>query len=186
MGGQYAGKIYAPTSLYLSFSVTTSSSRRWSSCAYFYAVAWVLDRIVIASIKRLVQRTRAEFDDQLIQLLHGPIYKTVMLVGCAVATLILDLPERAEQIVFSVLITVALLIWSVVVFKLVRITLRRISRDPRRAQMLNLQTLPLFENIAIVLLVGISVYYIFSAWNVDMTAWLASAGIVGIAVGFRC
>jgi len=27
-------------------------------------------------------------------------------------------------------------------------------------------------------------YYIFVSWNVDMTAWLASAGIIGIAVGF--
>ena len=30
----------------------------------------------------------------------------------------------------------------------------------------------------------LAVYIIFTAWNIDMTAWLASAGIVGIAVGF--
>ena len=28
------------------------------------------------------------------------------------------------------------------------------------------------------------VYFIFRAWHIDMTAWLASAGIVGIAIGF--
>ena len=35
-----------------------------------------------------------------------------------------------------------------------------------------------------ILIVVLAVYVIFSAWKVDMTAWLASAGIVGIAVGF--
>jgi small-conductance mechanosensitive channel len=42
----------------------------------------------------------------------------------------------------------------------------------------------LFQNIAMIAIVVISVYIIFTAWNVDMTAWLASAGIIGIAVGF--
>jgi MscS family membrane protein len=33
-------------------------------------------------------------------------------------------------------------------------------------------------------IVVVAVYIIFSAWNIDMTVWLASAGIIGIAVGF--
>ena len=150
----------------------------------FYAVAWILDRIVIAALKKLTQRTRAELDDHLVQLLHRPVFQSLMLIGCAVAILVLAPPERVEQILFSLLKTIAVLIWSFVAFKLARITLQRLAQDPRRMRVLNAQTLPLFENIAIVLLAGIAVYYVVSAWNVDMTAWLASAGIVGIAVGF--
>ena len=30
----------------------------------------------------------------------------------------------------------------------------------------------------------IAVYAVFRSWNIDMTAWLASAGVVGVAVGF--
>ena len=150
----------------------------------FYALAWILDRFVIVTLRKLAQRTHAEFDDQILQLLHGPIYQSVMLVGCAVATLILVLPERLQQVVFSVLMTIAVIIWSLVAFRLIRITLRRMAADQRRVRVLNMQSLPLFENAAIVVLAGIAIYYIFSAWNVDMTAWLASAGIVGIAVGF--
>ncbi|HKJ51332.1 MAG TPA: mechanosensitive ion channel domain-containing protein, partial [Gammaproteobacteria bacterium] len=41
-----------------------------------------------------------------------------------------------------------------------------------------------FDNLAMIVIVAIAVYMVFSAWGVDMTAWLASAGIVGIAVGF--
>jgi len=35
-----------------------------------------------------------------------------------------------------------------------------------------------------IIILVLCVYFVFSVWGVDMTAWLASAGIVGIAVGF--
>jgi small-conductance mechanosensitive channel len=42
----------------------------------------------------------------------------------------------------------------------------------------------LFTNLAAIIIIALAVYFIFQAWHIDMTAWLASAGIVGIAVGF--
>ena len=42
----------------------------------------------------------------------------------------------------------------------------------------------LFTNLAAVVIIALAVYFIFHSWNVDMTAWLASAGIAGIAIGF--
>ncbi|WP_235615331.1 mechanosensitive ion channel family protein [Candidatus Thiodiazotropha endoloripes] len=46
------------------------------------------------------------------------------------------------------------------------------------------QTLPLFTNLFAITFFIFAVYFIFQAWHIDMTAWLASAGIIGIAVGF--
>jgi len=43
---------------------------------------------------------------------------------------------------------------------------------------------PLFRNLASIVLVTGAIYFIFLAWGINVTAWLASAGIVGIAVGF--
>jgi small-conductance mechanosensitive channel len=80
--------------------------------------------------------------------------------------------------------TYAVVIWSVCAFKVIRLMLRKMSRTTSHAQMLHAQTLPVFENLTVVVIVGIAIYYIFSAWHIDMTAWLASAGIVGIAIGF--
>ncbi len=34
------------------------------------------------------------------------------------------------------------------------------------------------------ILAGAAAYFLFKAWNADISAWLASAGILGIAVGF--
>ena len=46
------------------------------------------------------------------------------------------------------------------------------------------RTEPLFENLARILFVGIAVYFFFLFWGIEVTAWLASAGVIGIAVGF--
>ena len=56
---------------------------------------------------------------------------------------------------------------------------------PSKAQaLIRTQTRPLFQNLAYIVVLIIAVYLIFRSWNVDMTAWLASAGIAGIAIGF--
>ena len=46
------------------------------------------------------------------------------------------------------------------------------------------RTLPLFEMILKVVVVGGFLYFVCIAWNVPLTSWLASAGVIGIAVGF--
>jgi small-conductance mechanosensitive channel len=84
----------------------------------------------------------------------------------------------------SALLSYAVFIWSLFLIKFSRSVLRQMAINPTRFALLRNQTLPLFENIAIILVLGLAVYLIFSAWHIDMTAWLASAGIVGIAVGF--
>ncbi len=62
--------------------------------------------------------------------------------------------------------------------------LGHVARSDRHISILHPQTLPLFENITNIAIFVFAVYIIFSTWHVDMTAWLASAGIVGIAIGF--
>lgn len=78
----------------------------------------------------------------------------------------------------------ALLIWTGFVMRLTRYVLYGVSKNQKSAMWLHPQTLPLFENLASIVIVVLAIYYLFSLWHIDMTAWLASAGIVGIAVGF--
>jgi small-conductance mechanosensitive channel len=108
----------------------------------------------------------------------------VIILGLALAVALLPMPETFDYIAFSVLRTLAYVIWSIFLLRVTRAILRFVAQDEQRMAVLRPQTLPLFENLAIILIVVLSVYVIFTAWDIDMTAWLASAGIVGIAVGF--
>jgi MscS family membrane protein len=150
----------------------------------FLVLAWIFDRFIGATLKNLIARTRFKFDDQIIDHLHSPIYFSVILIGVALAVKLVAIGEPYDFIIFSSLRTIAYVVWTVFLIRMVRSILRIVAVNDQRVAILHPQTLPLFENIALIVIVVLAVYVIFSAWNVDMTAWLASAGIVGIAVGF--
>jgi small-conductance mechanosensitive channel len=147
-------------------------------------LAWIFDHFICAALRNMTRRTHFSFGDELIGHFHKPIYASVMLLGLALAANLLEIGEPYDFFVFSGLKTVAFIVWSIFLLRVVRSVLRGLAAHEDRIQILHPQTLPLFENIAMIIIVVLSIYVIFSAWNVDMTAWLASAGIVGIAVGF--
>jgi small-conductance mechanosensitive channel len=152
--------------------------------AGFWILALIIDRIIITRVRKLAAKTDAAIDDQLIEFLHRPLFLSVLMVGLAMATLLLKLPETFQSVTFSVFYTIALIIWAQFLLRLTRSVLRSFADNPDKVDVLHPKTLPLFENLAFIVIIALAIYYIFSYWHVDMTAWLASAGIIGIAVGF--
>ena len=57
-------------------------------------------------------------------------------------------------------------------------------RHRERFQLIQPQTLPLFYNASMLFIIASAVYFLFLAWKIDPTAWLASAGIIGLALSF--
>jgi len=71
-----------------------------------------------------------------------------------------------------------------VVFIQGREVLQHTSKSRRKVKFVQRETLPLFQNLALILAFIFGTYLVFNAWNIDMTAWFASAGIAGVAIGF--
>lgn len=149
-----------------------------------FVVAWLMNRYLIALLEKLASKTRGYLDDRLIGDLRRPLFSTVLILGFASATGVLRLSEGVQSTISSVLQMLAVLVWTLFALKLIPVLLRRLAERDRTPAVVNAQTVPLFQNIANMTVLVLSVYYIFSSWHVDMTAWLASAGIVGIAVAF--
>jgi small-conductance mechanosensitive channel len=146
--------------------------------------ATIIDRVIMRLLKKLSGRTQSHLDDQILTFLSLPLFQSILLIGLAAAMAMLKLGEVAEEVVFSVLQSYAVLLWSLFLIRMARLVLRRMAQSSARFALIRNQTLPLFENIALLLVIGLSIYLVFTAWRIDMTAWLASAGIIGIAVGF--
>ncbi len=148
---------------------------------YFIAklVNWGLSRLVHLILKK----TRTLFDDHVVELLRGPAFASVFLVALSIAA-VLVLEGSMETATLSLFKSVAVVIWTLFLLQLARLILRAMSGTPDRFAIIRSQTLPLFENLALLVIIGAAIYFLFTAWNIDMTAWLASAGIVGIAIGF--
>lgn len=127
------------------------------------------------------QRTNLAFIFQAIRL---PISVSILLIGLNSAFNAFELSESSTTLVLMVLQSVDVVIWGQFFYRSSQFSLKNLSQKAKDGSIIRPQTLPLFENAAAVLVVLLVMYLLFINWNIDMSAWLASAGIIGIAVGF--
>ena len=146
--------------------------------------AYLLTAIIQRGVLRAVNKTRFQLGGEVISNLHQPVFYSILMVGFAIALLVSPLDGRVESASVSLLKTANIFIWTAFFIRLSSILLRATARHPQRQQLVNPQSLPLFKNLAFLIIFAIAFYLAFQVWGVDMTAWLASAGVVAIAIGF--
>jgi len=151
--------------------------------AAFLLMGKIADWIISGLVGRIAKRSSNNFDDDLISLVHRPIFLSFGLIGLGLATRRLDLPEMPTSVTVSLLQTIAVFVWFRALSRLNNLvvdTLRKSRSNP----IVESGMLALLHNVLKVMLFALAGYFIFLAWNIDVTAWLASAGIVGLALSF--
>ena len=151
--------------------------------AAFIIVGKIADWTISGIIGRFAKKSDNEFDDSLVDLVHRPVFLSFVLTGLALGTKRLGLPETPTFVTVNVLQTIAIFVWYAAfnqLNRLIVITLRKSSTN----KLVKSGMLSLLHNVMKVVLVAIAIYFVFLAWNIDVTAWLASAGIVGLALSF--
>ncbi|MFK5956836.1 MAG: mechanosensitive ion channel family protein [Planctomycetota bacterium] len=160
----------------------------WAQAGIVIGTALVLSKIFdwlcTGVFRTLTRKTRTKSDDLILEALHAPVVNTVILVGLAVASRLLGFEESIGTFTNRALLTIGLFVWAIFIFRLSGILLRAASHNSNRFAAVQGSTFPLFNNLAKVLLFGLMVYLAIGIWNFDATGWLASAGVVGLAVGF--
>jgi small-conductance mechanosensitive channel len=150
----------------------------------FFGLAKILDVIFTRVIKGWIQKTRLKLDDQLIDIFHKPVFLSILLFGLGLATERLAFNDTFSFITLGGLKTVAVFFWTFAAARFLKLLLNLVSRDESRFKLVQTRTLPLFSNLLILLTTGLSIYIIFLVWDIDLTAWIASAGILGLAISF--
>jgi MscS family membrane protein len=146
--------------------------------------AYLIDRIVSGSVGALVRRTANDLDNRIIDALHMPIFLSVIFAGLAWSLAMVVDEGLPRFIAYGLLRTLAVFVWTVAFVKIGSIVLESLSARARPGSLIQPRTFPLLDILLKILIIGGAVYFTFLAWRIDVTAWLASAGIVGIAVGF--
>lgn len=143
-------------------------------------IKWIFSGILRSAVKR----TKTTFDDKLLDLLNKPVFYTVLLIGVDIAIHSLKIPDKLQFILVGLLKTAVLLIWTGSVLRIATMSLRELSRNPKSHKFVQPSTLLLVDNLGKIGIFAGVLYFFLLAWDINITAWLASAGIVGIAVGF--
>jgi MscS family membrane protein len=149
-----------------------------------YLLGKALQWLVTKSLQRLAVKTKTDFDDRLINLLSAPILQTTVTLSLILVVLIPDASSAFNQVAIRLLVSLLLIFWGRAWFKATHMALKVLGAQPDRFQAFQPRTVPLIEMGLKLFMLGVFAYIFMAIWGFDGTAWLASAGVIGIAVGF--
>ncbi len=146
--------------------------------------AWLVEWGITRTIAVAASKTKTDLDDAIVEIIRRPIFLSLLLYGLSWSVDLLKLAEGLSAPMTSLLETLAIVIWTMAVIRVGTLVLQSWSAKARERSMLQPRTLPVFDMVLKTMVIAASFYFVFLAWDIDLTAWLASAGILGVAVGF--
>ena len=144
--------------------------------------AKIMDMIFTRIFKRIVNKTQTNFDDRILQLLHRPIFYSILFIGFSVAVKTAELPKYIDYALVGIFKTSTILIWLFVVMKVLILSMEWASQKTSNP-LLQQKTLPLFNNLGKIAIGLFGIYFIFLSWDININGILASAGVLGVILG---
>jgi len=149
-----------------------------------YAIGKILQLVLQAALGKLAKKTATDLDDQLVRLLSAPVLQTTIILSMVAAEKALSFGDQIDQFLIRLLFTLLIFFWARAWFRATSLTLDALSSETTRFKVLQPRTVPLFEMGIKLGLLSVFAWFFMTLWGIDGTAWLASAGVIGIAVGF--
>ena len=133
---------------------------------------------------RVTRRTSTEYDDRLLEIARKPALTLPVVLSLFLVTAIVPMLAGVRQVTVSILATIVLFSLLRASLKTCHVLLEFLADQRDRVDIVEARTLPMFDMTAKIVLVAVAGYLALLIWGIDPTAWLASAGVIGIAVGF--
>ena len=150
--------------------------------AVFFLLALVTRGAVFRVLDRFAGVTTSNLDDHILQALRKPVFTTVLFFGLTLAVGAARLPVGSEIIV-NLLASVIVASWMRAILRVSNATVRVLEENDGFS-IVEARTVPLFDLTIKLGIILVGSYVLLIIWGVNPVGWLASAGIVGIAVGF--
>lgn len=149
-----------------------------------YVFGKLIKTVVYRSLMKVATKTGNRKDDHLVDLLTRPLVLTTVTLALMMVVSVYQLPKGLQTATLSVLATILLFSWLRTGLRTARIVLELVGDNHHRFEIVQERTIPVFDMTVKLLLVGLGAYIFLMIWGINPTAWLASAGVIGIAVGF--
>jgi len=149
-----------------------------------FVIAFATEVLFRGALLIFVQNTKTHLDDIVVANVRRPLFLSVLFLGVSIAASLLHPQAWVVFALNAALVSLAILLWTGALIRICSAVLRHVGDRPTAAGVLQPRTMPLFDMLAKIFLAGAAIYLMMIVWGLDLTGWLASAGIVGIAVGF--
>ena len=151
---------------------------------FAYLLGKLLKMLVTRTLTKLTAKTTTKADDHLVEYLTKPLVLTTVTLSLMMVVSVYKLPQGLQDATLAILATILLFSWIKAGLKVARILLNLLGENHHRFEIVQERTIPIFDMTIKMLLIGFGAYIFLMIWGINATAWLASAGVIGIAVGF--
>jgi MscS family membrane protein len=148
----------------------------------FFLLAVAVRVVIFRSLRRLAGLSSSLIDDRILENLRKPVFTTILFIGLTFATNAAMLPAGTSVIV-NLLLSVIVASWMRAILRVSDSLLDTLGNH-EHFTLIEARTIPLFDLSTKLLTILIGSYVLLLIWGINPVGWLASAGIVGIAVGF--
>ena len=149
----------------------------------FYILAYVIRSVLVRAIGQLVRNTQTNLDDRVLSGIKKPLFNVVFLFGVALAVPVAKLPMAGDWIV-KIIFSLIVVILIRAAFFLSSELLEALANNHHRFNAIEERTIPLLDIVSKLVILLVGSYSLLVIWGINPVGWLASAGIVGLAVGF--
>jgi len=148
----------------------------------FYLLAVVLRSVIFWGLARLANMTNSLLDDDVLQYVRKPAFTSVLYFGLSLAANVAPLPF-GKQLIINILLSVIIGSWMRASILISTVLLDTLEQHDSFS-LIEIRTKPIFDLTAKILTILVGSYLLLLIWGINPLGWLASAGIVGIAIGF--
>ena len=148
----------------------------------FYLLAVVLRSVIFWGLARLANMTDSLLDDDVLKYVRKPAFTSVLYFGLSLAANVAPLPF-GKQLIINILLSVIIGSWMRASILISTVLLDTLEQHDSFS-LIEIRTKPIFDLTAKILTILVGSYLLLLIWGINPLGWLASAGIVGIAIGF--
>ena len=148
------------------------------------SLAWAAHRFILFWGHKITARTSTEVDEKLLKIIARVAMLAVGYLALVLAVQVLGLSANVEIVIIRLMLSLLILQLIRAAIQASNVGLEIMGQLRDRFPIVEERTIPLFDLVLTVIILAIGAYALLQVWNIDPAAWLASAGVIGIAVGF--
>ncbi len=123
-------------------------------------------------------------DTRLLRIVANVAALILAYISVVLAIQVVGFSEGVERVLINILLSLLILRLIKSAMRASHLGLEILGRVRDRFEIVEERTIPLFDLALTILIIAAAAYALLMVWDINPTAWLASAGVVGIAVGF--
>lgn len=150
-----------------------------------FLCAWLVNWFFGTVLKKVLRRTPSEFDDEIFGHIGAGIFWSVVMGGVYLSLYPYNFFSRYQDLAGKIILSLAGILWSWILAEVVTAIFEQlIQRSRGKAIQERKGLVPFLENVFRIVAGLLVVLVIFGIWGIDIGPVLASAGVLGVAIGF--